>query len=531
MKRYWFFLSLLFLSGEVLQAQENPNVELPQFVITGKEAYDFPALDKQKPELVSAVSEQYFKPIYSPDDLEIKSFSEPIKKAGILLDSVLFVNGEAELSVGNNYLPSVQALYRLPMKSALFTATVSAKNQRPYIPDADRNTFSVDAGYNLISDDSSGFLPFSKFGVSTLLKNDAFKLFGSPQSDIRRNILLWGVTSKIENLISESFLYSLTLQNSYLNLKNDLMKEDVFEGKGYAKYYSKNINVSLSLTYTGLHSEFTPLLNENSGFIQARGMFGVSVGSIAKANFGLEYSVMDTNATVFPYVTASLNVAKGITLFGGYNPTSTLLTQKDFLSENRFFTPTTPFRKLFSTLSSRYFADIKYEYERVFDITSGLKISTYENFPYYMNVSPVNNVYQLDTLKARAFEFYARANFYLEKFGFFSGEFHFQNVHDTSENTIPNVVPLTAAFSYGMFITPEVSFSVSMMYYSPAFINFANNEKAKGSFDLGLKGEMTISDNLFAQLQIQNLLNKKNEIWKGYQEIPLSIAAGIRFIW
>lgn len=71
---------LLILSFSILavNAQDdktkNPNVELPDFVITGKSQLNIKKVDKIKPDFVSSINEDFIKPTYSPEDLEIEIF-------------------------------------------------------------------------------------------------------------------------------------------------------------------------------------------------------------------------------------------------------------------------------------------------------------------------------------------------------------------------------------------------------------------------------------------------------------------------
>jgi len=532
MKIYFSLLILHFILGfTIVFGQENPNVELPKFVITGKESDDFPQLEKQKPELVSTVSEQFFKPVYSPDALEIKEFSEPVKKSGEFLDSITFLNGEGNFLIGNNKLPSVSFTYRLPMERALFSAGIDALNRRAYLPNADRNSFGAKANYNYIVQDSSGFLPFSKLHIAASVENNAYKLFASPVPEFKRQVFSAGVVTSLQNLSSSKFNYELTVEDNFLNMKNDLVKENLLKVNGYTKFSFSHLSVGLSAKYHLVNSTFPALMNEKVSFIQGRGILGLSIGDAVKTNFGIEYSSLDTNASIFPYAAVSYHFGKGITLFAEYHPASAMLTQKDFLASNDYYSPSIQFKNIFYTIDSRYSFQLKYEYERLFEISGGLSIYSTKNFPYFRPTLPAINVFQVDTIEAQAFSFFSRINMYAGSLGFFTGEINYQNVIDTSGNSIPFVTPLKINMVYGLFVTPEISFSASMMYYSSAFTNFANTEKAKDYFNLSVRGEMMISENMSAQLEVENLLNKKNERWKNYQELPLSISAGIKINW
>jgi hypothetical protein len=71
--------SALFLFHFVSAQQQNPNVELPDFVITGTDVISVQGAQKIQPEFISTISEQFFKPVFSPEELEVKDLSSPIK--------------------------------------------------------------------------------------------------------------------------------------------------------------------------------------------------------------------------------------------------------------------------------------------------------------------------------------------------------------------------------------------------------------------------------------------------------------------
>ena len=521
----------LFFGVTFLYGQENPNVELPQFVITGKEAYVFPPLEKQKPELVSTVSEQFFKPAYSPDELEVREFSEPAKKSGEFLDSILFVNGEADFLIGNNILPSLSLTYRMPMERSLFSANISAVNQRAYILNAGRNKFAAKLLYNYVISDSNSFLPFSKLHASAFAENESYKLFASPVPGFNRQYFHGNFLASLQNISSTKYNYDLTLEDNYLNLKNDSLKENILKVNGYAKFTDKLFDVSLFGKFHSLSSTFGLLPSERYAFIQAKGIFGFPIGNTLKTNIGFEYSKLDTNKALYPYASAAFQFEKGFSLFAEYHPTSAMLTRQDFINANRYYTKTAQIKNIFYSITSQYSFSLKYEYERMFEISGGLSFFSTSNYPYFIDTLAAINRFQVGTVEAKAVSAFARINLYAGEFGFFTGGIIFQNVRNTSGNSVPYVTPVHANATYGLFITPEISLSATMMYYSPSFINFANTEKRKDYLNLTLKGEMNISEKMFAQLELQNILNQKNETWKNYQELPLSISAGLKIIW
>ena len=99
----------------VINAQDdksnNPNVELPDFVITGKSQLNIKKVDKIKPDFVSSVNEDFIKPTYSPEELEIGDFSNPLKSDMSFLNDVSFYKGNIAAGIGLYTIPKVSATY------------------------------------------------------------------------------------------------------------------------------------------------------------------------------------------------------------------------------------------------------------------------------------------------------------------------------------------------------------------------------------------------------------------------------------
>jgi|GEM_PF-2021466 len=526
-----FAVTMLFAGCNFLFGQENPNVELPQFVITGKQAYEFPSLEKQKPELISTVSEQFFKPVYSADVLEVKEFSEPVKKSGEFLDSINFVNGSANFLVGNNILPSLSLLYRKPMNGSILSTTVNAINQRPYLANADRNKYDVKFLFQSIISDSGSFLPFSKFEAFVNGGNESYKLFASPKPEFNRQIATGNVKVMLQNISSTKLNYEVVLEEKYLNMKNDSLNENLLKANGFAKYSANLFYASVFGKYHVLKSTFEPLSAASYTFFQAKGILGFNFGKTIKTDFGFEYSKLDSNSALHPYLATALQLWKGFSLFAEYHPTSSMLTQQDFIAANKYYSPSAKFANIFYTINSQIAVNLKYEIERSLDIACGFSYFNAADYPFFANVSSAGNIFAVDTAQAKGTTVFAKVNLFPGKYGFFTGELLFQNVHDTSWNYLPYVTPLKVQVTYGQFITDDISLSATMMYYSSPFINFANTEKGKDYLDLSFTGEMNISEKMFANLELRNIFNSKNEIWKNYQELPLSISAGLKIIW
>ncbi len=102
MKLKIFLISALLIFSAQAQDEnpKNPNVELPDFVITGHSSLNLKKMDKIKPDFVSSINEDFVKPTYSPEELEIGSFSNPLKSDMSFLNDVRFYKGNIAAGIG-----------------------------------------------------------------------------------------------------------------------------------------------------------------------------------------------------------------------------------------------------------------------------------------------------------------------------------------------------------------------------------------------------------------------------------------------
>ncbi len=129
-------IPLLVLINIICFAQDNKksnqNVELPDFVITGKENVSIESAKKIPPDFISTVSPNFLKPVFSPEELEMKEISNPVKNEIALFDSLDYISGVLEAGLGIYTLPTTTLKLGIPFSSGIFDAFVNVDNKRKY---------------------------------------------------------------------------------------------------------------------------------------------------------------------------------------------------------------------------------------------------------------------------------------------------------------------------------------------------------------------------------------------------------------
>src|SRR5690606_35927768 len=155
-------LILLFISSFISaqdETRQTPNVELPDFVITGRDVISVRSVNKIESDFISTISDEFLRPSISPEYLEIRDLSNPIKSDINLLDSVNFYNGNIEAGAGLYTVPKVKAAYAYPFTNGIVGGVFSGIYNRAYIDYSDRYSLSLGGNFVYWSDIDNNFLP------------------------------------------------------------------------------------------------------------------------------------------------------------------------------------------------------------------------------------------------------------------------------------------------------------------------------------------------------------------------------------
>ncbi|MGB5529199.1 MAG: hypothetical protein WBQ32_04445, partial [Ignavibacteriaceae bacterium] len=149
MKKLFFTIFLCF-TGLIFSQEKNPNVELPDFVILGRDVVSVRKVEKLNPDFVSTVSNEFLKPNYKPDQLNVVDISNPVENDLSLIDSVNYRNGFIELKSGRYQLPAGEINYAYPFSRGILHGSVKGLNQLQYVDNSDRQTLegSLDFAYS-----------------------------------------------------------------------------------------------------------------------------------------------------------------------------------------------------------------------------------------------------------------------------------------------------------------------------------------------------------------------------------------------
>ena len=160
------FLLLIISATAFSQDDKNPNVELPSFVITGKDVVSVRRVEKMNPGFVGTVAKEFINPVYPPDKLELGELSNPLEGDLSLLDSSDYFKGKITLEAGRYTLPAGELNYAYPFIRGMVHGRMEGDNQRDYIDKSGKVYYegALDIDYSLSTEEN--VLPGTKFSLS-----------------------------------------------------------------------------------------------------------------------------------------------------------------------------------------------------------------------------------------------------------------------------------------------------------------------------------------------------------------------------
>ncbi len=528
-------LFLVFIFSVHSAAQEtkksNPNVELPDFIITGKEVISVEQAKKIPPDFVSTISGGFIKPSYSPEELELKEFPNPLKSNLNLFDSLNYHDGWLEAGLGSYYLPVAKMIYSSPFTNGVFEGRAGLLNQRAYVDHSEK--YSLNGGatlYYFINSETPAF-DGMKLKLNGDLAVSAYRTYGAAYdtSVTRRSLSTGNFSFLINNLQNEDFIYELNFSDQLASLDQPDFSENLSAFDGIAKINFSAFNVKINLNYKRQYILNKLQNNSEFYFINFRPTAGFNLSEILRADFGITYAQDGNHTFSAPYAAAALHLENNLTLFGEFAPAAEFITENYFIRINPYLNVST-FTNLFFEKSNVLKAVLKYEYSRYFEIDGGVKYYTSDEIPYFKN-DIINGTFDIATTGGNSAAGFINMLFHLGPYGIFYGTAQYENAKDDNGKFIPYYPEWTASLNYGYDFDMGLSSEASLYYNSKTFADLINTQKLNSYIDVSLNFSYKIMSGFFITLKMNNLINNENYKWLRYKDLPLDITGGIKFTW
>ncbi len=529
-----FFLFLILPLILLAQDKGNPNVELPDFVITGRDIVSIQKAKKIKPELIPTISKDFFKPNFPSDNLGIQDINNPVSNKLDLTDSSNNYNGYFELGLGAYTLPETKAVYSIPFSNGIFNSYFSGNNRLNYISNASRSEWDGGINFSYFVDNDAPFFGGTKIKLHGNYGVSAFKFYGSNTPSLVRDLNTGDFSFDINNLLNKNFIIDAKISNMYTYLPKETFTENLLDFSAYteADFSTFSVGADLDLKNQFLTVPPKPLgITYPDRFFNIRPLVGLNISSLMKVKFGFNYAESNNTSFFRPYGSIAMQFNKSLSLFGEINPHAEFISNGDFLRENYYNvpvnTPTVFLKKKFALHGI-----LKYEYDKYFEIDGGVDYYNAGNLPYFTDENEPGK-FDVAVTGANSYTAFINLLFHEGPYGIFYANAKINSTKNADGNIVPYYPQSELSLVYGYdFFDKKLNASASLNYYSKQYTDIKNiNKPVDPYFDAGLKFKYLVFPQFRLTLEVLNLFNYNNYLWNNYKEPPLNIIGGFSYQW
>jgi len=520
----------ILLVSPLLFAQSQQGIELPDFVITGRQSIDIPIAVKKKPELISTLSKDFILPQYSPDELPILISSLPVSVIPSIKSIDELFYGSLKMKAGRYTIPFGELNINQTFENYLFNTKVWGEKISEYIPNAGYNTSGISMTNEFFLGTMSDILPGSKIKIYGDYNRDSYKLYGSNNPAFLREVNNGSVLLSISDSYSRWINYNFESDGNIYNFSENGLKETNINSQAMVEYKPGTMIFGASGNYRlqNLINNFSNIRNYN--FVSAQGYYKIYQLNMFLLSLGVNYSNTGNDSKISPFGSFEIKIDQGFTLNGEYRPHFEFFTVKDFLIRNPYVN--------FGLVDNTYeeFQNdvctmIKYEYGKLFTASLTGRYSEIKNYFFFDDKNQPGKFDVILIPDAKIYDEKINLIYNTDQFGSLYYETEFKQAKDGSNNYIPYEPGFSTsmAYSYNFAFGLELKFKYSLLYN--IFTNTANSNKLDNYNDASVFFSYEIMNGFKLTADFQNILNRSNFVWKQYQEKPFDILFGFEYRW
>jgi hypothetical protein len=523
-------LVLAFWSGLICaqNTSTKQGIELPEFVITGKESYELPAAEKIPAPFISTVSDEFLKPAYSPEFLETSSLTSPLKKEMQQRDTAITYFNKLGIQAGVVPLPSIAYSTVIPIDEFTLGGYLNAGYNRPHVDNSGKLVFNpgAEVKYKILSSDN--FLSDNELSIKGDYNYSNYKLYAKPDPetrDIHATDLSLGLASSKRNF----WQYNFMVRHQYHQLSKENMNESKFTFFGSAGISGRAVEFSPQIQYSQYMTNDSANWNVGETYVKVDAPLRMIASDIFSVDMGLNYTSLDTAKGLNPLLGVEVKLKNGLMVFASYHPGYQIYDYEKVLGLNAY-SYLKNFRATAYPQNAKLDISLMYELNRQFDIIASLEYYKSNDFPYFQYRGS-DASFELRKTKAYSTSASLELRMQPGEFGYFYGKLKFNTVEDTSGYKIPFNPGVELYAAYGYTLPEGVTAKAGIKLRGSQYADILNNEWMGVYHTFFLELGYALSREFLFTFKIDNLLNRKNYIWKNYQETPFNMVAGVTFQW
>ncbi|MEG8945879.1 hypothetical protein [Rosettibacter firmus] len=525
------FLFILLIANICLFAQsEQKSVELPDFVILGRQRIDVPTISKNKPELVGIVSEDFLLPKYSPEELPllISNFPKPVIPVIDDLDNSFF--GNVNFGLGRYTYPLGELNLNKMLNYYLLHVKVWGTNIKEYIPFAGYNVSGISIDNNFFVSTNSNLLPGSEIKLNGIYTRDSYHFFGSNSPDSIRNTGKSSFNFSFTNNYNKWVNAGINLKANFLNIRENNFKEKLLFGSGYFESRIQRFLIGGNFIYQKqiLTNNLSGIDSYNNYLVEGYSKINALKNIILK--LGVSYSSTDNDNFISPFASANIKINNELAFNVEFNPHSEFLTISNFLERNLYITTNDSLDNVFMKVPIDLNASLKYEYKNQMILKIWSAYKSIKNYPYFEDNKQKGffNVYTQDNIQS--YELGTDILLNSSIYGFIDATFRLSSIKNEDNKYIPYKPLYNFNITYGYNFPINIGINIKYNFMKHYYADLNNSKLIPDYHNLSFGINYNIS-NLSFKADFHNILNRSNFVFDGYQEKLFDIILGVEYRW
>lgn len=522
---------LLCLFAFTLYAQDKntgQEIELPDFVITGIQSVDVPTMAKRKIDLIPVLSNEFFNPVFSPEDLEMSKDSNPIIRNVDILSSKEYNNGILKLGAGIHVLPFGEFNFTQSFNHFVLNTKVFGKNTKAYIDNADYNISGAELNTDVYISNLSKAFPGLNISLGGNIYRDKYKFYGSALPGNERETTNGKGHLSFVNYFKKEVNYGLVFDATYLNVNSNGFDEMNYGVKGFWQSKFNYFGFKVAGEFQQQQLQDNLILDSQNKFYGINTTIKLQPSKYLGLELGLQLARHDTISLITPFVGVDVKLEKGISLFAQYHPQYQFYSIRDLIMMNRFLNIYGQ-QNYFSKDNSNFKIAVKYEYLTLFDVSAGFEARTVSNYFYFEDRTSrgIFDTYKEDDVKIVTL--FVSGNYLSSRFGNFFADLKVHDARSFNDNIIPYNPGFTisAAYNYNFYFGLDAT--LKYKYTGESYSDIQNSTKIPYFNNLDLLLRYNVFDKFYTTLELNNIFNSSNYKWILYQEKTFDTLIGIEY--
>jgi hypothetical protein len=513
-----------------------PKFDLPEYVITGDASISMPALQKgSAPDDAQSFTAASL--LNAPSTRTRSTAQAPLPmKETTSGENELLYNGTAFASLGTFFTPKAGLWYGRTAGDYQYSFDGHYDRSKGFAPFTDRSGGSLAAGGGTTLKSDNPNFDQAKLRGDVEYRSDTYNWYGTSRPSMSRNRSNFALSAWLSNWGIYSIPYSGTIGVNSFQVSDSTadVSETTVRFDGATRF-----NVSSVPLNAGLRVQFGTVSRGNSATGLAFADAAVSSQRYDLCDFSLEGSLHGYLANgmggqrlvrLYPHLDAAYLLNQAHILRGAFGPEITASSLSSALFSQRYLSAGSEIRHVDDQLDGAL--SLESEWTSRLSTKFEARAKSIVDYPLYAD-SGSRGVWFLayggkTTIATISGEIFAK----LPANDYFASDFIATVSHTSATGSgVPYLPGLQLVCRYGRQFAEGLRGVATLTLIHVRKDNVVNIADLPSILLIGLRGRYQVLPQAELFLDIENLLNQTYEYWRGYQENPFVISAGVSIRW